>query len=809
MNKYEQFVGKVLDGRYRILELIGMGGMACVLKAQDLVMNRVVAIKILNDEYNGNEQAEARFIDESKAVAMLSNKNIVGVYDVAIYPDIKYIVMEYLDGITLREYLDNKGVIGWKEACIYILQILRALEHAHSKGIIHRDIKPQNIILMKNGDIKVTDFGIAKLPNSVSEQNDEKAVGTVYYISPEQACGKETDYYSDLYSVGIMLYEAVTGVLPFTAETPMEVAMMQVNDEPVHPRDIVLDIPVGVSQIILKSMEKSPSDRFQSAHTMVKAIEWVLRNPDVIFAMDSSSADESPTGKASVISIDMIDTAEIQPYEDDDILQTLGGAKHTAQNPNKQTSGAKINKKKKRKINRSMFPIINGVAIAFLLTAVIVLVQVFTPYLQIVFPGLFGDSNENSGVDNSGDVSDVSGDVSEIIYDKNTEAIYPDLTKDGILYSDKLVNELLNGINNGYSANIVIDKVITISNPEYAMNQIVETEPKGGHISKKPKENEYLHFTQIIVNSFSEISVPELEGYPKNTAETLLSNLGLKVKFTEIADPENPYRFDDQVIYTKPEAGVVLKNGDTVEVFICKNQASSKTAKMPKVIGMTEADAIKFAKVYALYNVEVKYTEMDGGNGKVISQSIPAGVISAVGTKVVIEVSMPKSATPTPNLTGLTYEQAKKQLSVLAQGREIDIFTTYYTADIALKDLVSATDMITGFEERMDALETLGCTPSFEPDSNALIVHQSVPFNTPLTEEITRIDIILISYFVPETNPNEPSSDPLPETSTDSSTPNVSEQPENTDSSAPETESSVSGTEETPTDSDTNTEATP
>ena len=149
MNKYEGFVGKVLDGRYKILELVGLGGMACVLKAQDLVMNRIVAIKILNDEYNGNESAEARFIDESKAVAMLSNKNIVSVYDVAIYPDIKYIVMEYLDGITLREYLDNKGALDWREASFYILQILHALEHAHSKGIIHRDIKPQNVMLMK------------------------------------------------------------------------------------------------------------------------------------------------------------------------------------------------------------------------------------------------------------------------------------------------------------------------------------------------------------------------------------------------------------------------------------------------------------------------------------------------------------------------------------------------------------------------------------------------------------------------------------------------------------------------------------
>jgi serine/threonine-protein kinase len=277
MYKYENFIGKVLDSRYKILELIGLGGMAFVLKAEDLVMNRIVAIKILNDEYNGNEQAETRFINESKAVAMLSHKNIVGVYDVAIYPDLKYIVMEYLDGITLREYLDNKGALPWKEACVYILQILRALEHAHSKGVIHRDIKPQNVILQKNGEIKVTDFGIAKIPNTPALTMTEKAIGTVYYISPEQASGKPTDYYSDIYSVGVMLYEAVTGKLPFTAESPLSIAMMQVSQTPTDPREIVPSIPVGVSQIILKAMEKEPSNRFSSAHSMCKAIEWILR----------------------------------------------------------------------------------------------------------------------------------------------------------------------------------------------------------------------------------------------------------------------------------------------------------------------------------------------------------------------------------------------------------------------------------------------------------------------------------------------------------------------------------------------------
>ena len=283
MKRYEQYLNKTFDARYNIKSLIGIGGMAYVFKAEDIVMHRTVAVKILNDEYKNDTKAVKRFINESKAVSMLSHPNIVKIYDVAIENDIKYIVMEYIDGITLKEYIDTKHILAWKEAVYYTKQILSALEHAHSKNIIHRDMKPQNVMLTKDGIIKVTDFGIAKIPTSESITMTDKAIGTVNYISPEQASGKPVGFYSDIYSVGVMLYEMTSGTLPFTAESPVAVAMMQINDTPKPVRELNPNIPCGLEQIILKSMEKDPVCRFSSCKTMAKALEVIFANPETIF----------------------------------------------------------------------------------------------------------------------------------------------------------------------------------------------------------------------------------------------------------------------------------------------------------------------------------------------------------------------------------------------------------------------------------------------------------------------------------------------------------------------------------------------
>ena len=282
---YERYLGQTLDRKYQLLRIIGVGGMAVVYEGMDIGSGRRVAVKMLKDEYANDGASVYRFVNESKAIAALNHPNIVKIYDVSVTGSSgpKYIVMELVEGVTLKSYMNRTGALPYKEILSYAEQILKALEQAHSKNIIHRDIKPQNIMLLRSGRIKVTDFGIAKLPNADTVTETDKAIGTVYYISPEQASAQKIDARSDLYSLGVMLYEMATGQLPFTGETPVSVALMQVNEDPAPPRDINPRIPVGLEQIILGAMEKDPDRRFQTASQMLKYVRTLQDNPKFIF----------------------------------------------------------------------------------------------------------------------------------------------------------------------------------------------------------------------------------------------------------------------------------------------------------------------------------------------------------------------------------------------------------------------------------------------------------------------------------------------------------------------------------------------
>lgn len=289
----QNYVGKRLDGRYEIREIIGVGGMAVVYKAYDNIDDRIVAVKILKEEFLANEDFRRRFKNESKAIAVLSHMNIVKVFDVSYGDRLQYIVMEYVEGITLKEYIQQQGVVSHREAVFFIMQVLRALQHAHDKGIVHRDIKPQNILLLENGVIKVTDFGIARFFASETRTMTDSAIGSVHYISPEQARGDITNDKADIYSVGVMLYELLTGKLPFESDNTVSVAIMQLQKDPALPRSINPQIPIGIEQIVIKAMQKNPNDRYQSAAEMLLDLEEFRRNPSIQF--DYSYANNEPT----------------------------------------------------------------------------------------------------------------------------------------------------------------------------------------------------------------------------------------------------------------------------------------------------------------------------------------------------------------------------------------------------------------------------------------------------------------------------------------------------------------------------------
>ena len=292
MTAYDSFIGQTFEGRYTIVNVIGIGGMATVYGAYDQVTGRSVAIKMMSKKLEHNARQVRLFVNESTALSLLSHPNIVQVYNTVFTNSTKYIIMEYVEGITLKKHIDHRGALPEREVLYYATQILSALDYIHSKDIVHCDIKPQNIILLQNGSIKVADFGIARLDAMLdnSKERSDVALGTVYYVSPEQAQGKSPKAESDLYSLGVMLYEAMTNRLPFYHENATEVAKMQINKEPVPPSAYRHDISVGLEQIILRAMEKNPKKRYATAQEMLTDIRALRQNSKTVFGNEKNSS---------------------------------------------------------------------------------------------------------------------------------------------------------------------------------------------------------------------------------------------------------------------------------------------------------------------------------------------------------------------------------------------------------------------------------------------------------------------------------------------------------------------------------------
>ena len=604
----DKFIGTILDNRYELLEVIGVGGTAVVYKAKCHRLNRYVAVKILKEEYAQDEEFRRKFHDEAQAVAMLSHPNIVNVYDVSRSGSIEYIVMELIDGITLKEYLSRRGQLSPKEVTVFATQIARALEHAHSHNIIHRDIKPQNIMLLRDGTVKVADFGIAHFTNNDNTYCKGEAIGSVHYVSPEQAKGSFVDNRTDLYSLGVVMYEMITGRLPFEGDTPVSIALQHINSIALPPSIFAENVPPQLEEITMKAMNPSLSKRYTSAAQILKDLEEfqneqqfklnIPREEGIVVQEEPQDLDATRklnnTGEVAAL----MENERREPPERRETEEPRHGEEEEA--PVEE-------QKEKQKKHRS--PV--SAALIFSVVAVVVFcVGAFCFVQKILDP--FG------GTDSS-------------------KINAPNLK--GLYYSQVIADPQYSNV--------------VIAEGEYVYNETVDA---GKIISQEPEANRKIDpgatITVTISRGNRTFALPNYVNSDARQAKIELDRFG--VQCVEAAPEYNDEIENGFVIRTDPAAGTMLTEGDTVTITVSRGP-EFVMVDMPNLMGKSLNTALELLDVAGLGWDEPVYTEADGEPDLVIYQSIAPGTQVEKGTRVSFQLSKERELPPEPVIVDYVY----------------------------------------------------------------------------------------------------------------------------------------------------------
>lgn len=585
-------IGKVLSNRYEIIELVGSGGMAYVYKAKCRLLNRYVAIKILKEQYREDKEFVSRFIRESQAAASLSNPNIVSVYDVGHDEDINYIVMELVEGITLKDYIEKNGMMNWRQALHFAMKICSALTDAHRNGIVHRDIKPHNVIITPSGACKVADFGIACFSNiNETRKVDEGIIGSIHYISPEHAKGVIPDERSDLYSLGVTMYEMLTGTLPFDGDSAISIAIKHLNETPVAIKDINISVPLNLVNIVSKAMNKDINERYQSAKEMYADMEKLSGEPEMILTYDNQEENLS-------------DTIEVTKKQSDEIRELLKEKQEAKEEP-KETKAPE--KKKKKSFFKDLFAINDkkdkkAVLFAVIASAILIL-GVLTACISVFFPAVFTRAG------------------SEIEMPSLEGEIFKDI-------EEKYKKEM----------NFTVEEVY---DNDYDEGRIISHEPLAGMTVKTP-----VKVVVQVSKGSKEVIVPNVVGNEIDEAKRVLSKEGLKFKENLVFDDTVE---EGVVIKQSPIANASAFSGDIITLTVSKGK-DEEMIDMPNLTGLTETKAKATLTELELSIGAIIRKASDKPEGTVIEQSIPEGSQLSKKTAITITVSTgkPKEDTPKP-----------------------------------------------------------------------------------------------------------------------------------------------------------------